>query len=42
MGDLNTTGFMEAWHSEAFAELRQANLECDVAGTACAKCIAHS
>ncbi|MDP6429055.1 MAG: radical SAM protein [Rhodospirillales bacterium] len=42
MGDLNKMGFMEAWHSEPFQVLRQANLDCDVKGTACEKCIAYA
>ncbi len=42
MGDLTTTGFMEAWHSKPFQKLRQANLNLDVTGTACEKCIAYA
>jgi pyruvate-formate lyase-activating enzyme len=39
MGDLTTTGFMEAWHSEPFRALRQAHLDGDVSSTVCAPCI---
>tara|TARA_B100000315_G_scaffold260498_1_gene322392 strand:- start:1242 stop:2207 length:966 start_codon:yes stop_codon:yes gene_type:complete len=42
MGDLTTTDFMEAWHSVPFQKLRQANLDLDVTGTACEKCIAYA
>ena len=42
MGDLNTQGFMQAWHSAPFRRLREANLAEDVRGTACEKCIAYS
>ena len=42
MGDLTTTDFMTAWHSEPFQTLRQANLDLDVSGTACEKCIAYA
>lgn len=42
MGDLKTTSFMKAWHSEAFQKLREANLQKNVAGTPCEKCIAYS
>jgi pyruvate-formate lyase-activating enzyme len=42
MGDLNTDGFMPAWHSQAFQSLRQAHLARDVGGTACERCIAYS
>ncbi len=41
MGDLNEMGFMEAWGSKPFQELRAANLKGDVTGTACGKCIAY-
>lgn len=41
MGDLKTTPFMEAWHSEPFRKLRKANLGKDVRGTACETCIAY-
>ncbi|OGA20035.1 MAG: hypothetical protein A3I01_12370 [Betaproteobacteria bacterium RIFCSPLOWO2_02_FULL_65_24] len=40
MGDLRATPFMQAWHSAAFRELREAHLRKDVRGTACEKCIA--
>lgn len=39
-GDLNKVSFMEAWNSEAAQKLRQASLNKNVSGTACAKCIA--
>jgi MoaA/NifB/PqqE/SkfB family radical SAM enzyme len=41
MGDLSKESFMEAWQSEAFQALRQANLNEDVSGTVCEKCIAY-
>lgn len=41
MGDLTTTPFMKAWHSQKFQELRHANLIKDVRGTACEKCVAY-
>lgn len=41
MGDLLTTPFMEAWHSEPFRVLREANLKKDVRNTACEKCVAY-
>ncbi|MDP6173028.1 MAG: SPASM domain-containing protein, partial [Rhodospirillales bacterium] len=42
MGDLNQMPFMEAWNSQVFQTLRQANLDLDVTGTACEKCIAYA
>lgn len=42
MGDLNTTPFMEAWHSPKFRDLRAANLRKDVRGTPCESCAAYS
>ena len=41
MGDLKTTPFMTAWHSERFRWLRAANLEHQVEGTPCERCIAY-
>jgi MoaA/NifB/PqqE/SkfB family radical SAM enzyme len=41
MGDLTQLSFMDAWHSEPFRTLRRANLEEDVRGTVCEKCIAY-
>jgi hypothetical protein len=41
MGDLNSTPFVEAWHSAKFQALRGANLAENVAGTVCEKCIAY-
>ena len=41
MGDLNTTPFVQAWHSEKYRVLRRANLREDVTGTVCEKCIAY-
>jgi hypothetical protein len=41
MGDLNVESFMQAWHSEPFRRLRRANLDTDVRGTVCEKCIAY-
>lgn len=40
MGDLNQYGFMEAWNSPKFQQLRQAHLNKDVRGTACESCVA--
>ena len=42
MGDLNTTGFADAWNSEKFAQLRAAHLRRNVHGTVCENCIAYS
>jgi MoaA/NifB/PqqE/SkfB family radical SAM enzyme len=42
MGDLTTTGFMEAWNSEAFQGLRAAHLKRDVSGTVCEECVAYA
>jgi hypothetical protein len=39
MGDLTRTAFIDAWHSAAFQELRQAHLRRDVTGTACQCCV---
>lgn len=41
MGDLTTTGFLEAWNSDEFRALRAANLAKDVTGTVCEECIAY-
>ena len=41
MGDLNRMSFMQAWHGAPFQALRRANLEENVRGTACEKCIAY-
>jgi radical SAM protein with 4Fe4S-binding SPASM domain len=41
MGDLNTTSFMDAWHSQKFQAIRAANLRRDVRGTVCEKCVAY-
>ncbi len=42
MGDLNKTGFMEAWNSAPFQMLRYWHLKKNVKGTACEKCLAYS
>lgn len=42
MGELTTTPFMKAWHSEKFQALRKANLEKNVKGTACEGCAAYA
>ena len=42
MGDLKTSSFKDAWHSAVFQTLRQANIDKDVTGTACEKCIAYN
>jgi MoaA/NifB/PqqE/SkfB family radical SAM enzyme len=39
VGDLTTQSFMEAWHSEPFRVIRQAQLDGDVRGTACEDCL---
>jgi organic radical activating enzyme len=41
MGDLTTTPFLQAWNSAPFQALRQANLNRDVTGTVCEKCVAY-
>lgn len=41
MGDLTTTSFRDAWHSDLFTALREANLAKNVCGTVCEKCIAY-
>lgn len=41
MGDLNQMSFLEAWHSDAFQQLRAAHLKRDVRATVCAQCIAY-
>ena|SRR3990167_5713039 len=41
MGDLTKSSFMDAWHSEKFANLRKAHLRRDVTGTPCEDCIAY-
>jgi len=42
MGDLNEQGFMEAWNSQRFQELRTAHLNKDIKGTACENCVAYA
>jgi len=42
MGDLNHMHFMEAWQSVIFQNLRQANLDQNVVGSVCEKCIAYN
>lgn len=42
MGDLKVSGFMEAWNSERFRELRRAHLKKDVTGTVCEGCVAYA
>jgi MoaA/NifB/PqqE/SkfB family radical SAM enzyme len=41
MGNLGETPFLEAWHSPAFQQLREAHLRQDVRGFACENCIAY-
>ena len=41
MGDLETTSFLEAWHSPAFQALRTHHLDGNVKGTPCQSCIAY-
>ncbi len=38
MADLNKMGFMEAWHSQVFQDLRSAHIRKDVKGTVCEDC----
>lgn len=40
--ELTEMPFMEAWLAKPFQELRLANLDCDVTGRACEKCIAYA
>lgn len=40
--DLNACSFLEAWHTPAFASLREAHLAGDVGGTACAQCVGYA
>ncbi len=42
MGDLTKESFLEAWNSQAFQALRKAQLDKDVAGTACENCVAYA
>lgn len=42
MGDLNRMSFVNAWHSEPFRTLRDANLRKEVAGTVCEQCVAYN
>jgi len=39
MADLNEVSFVDGWNSLKFQELREANLKCDVSGTACEDCV---
>jgi radical SAM protein with 4Fe4S-binding SPASM domain len=39
IGDLKTTGFMQAWNSEKAKKLRRAHLDRDVSGTECERCV---
>lgn len=41
MGDLKAQGFMDAWNSEKFQQLRKAHLVKNVAGTICEDCLAY-
>ncbi|MDH4273628.1 MAG: radical SAM protein [Gammaproteobacteria bacterium] len=41
MGDLTKQSFKDAWISQPFQALRDANLRQDVTGTACAQCMAY-
>jgi hypothetical protein len=42
MGDLKTTPFMQAWHSEPFRKLRNAHLKKMLTGTPCEHCVAYA
>lgn len=42
MGDLNSQGFMEAWHSAIFKSLRRSHLAKSVADTVCQQCVAYA
>ena len=41
MGDLKEIGFMDAWHSQKFQDLRKAHLNQNVDGTICEKCVIY-
>jgi hypothetical protein len=41
MGDLREMSFIEAWHSQPFADLRNAHLNKNVTGTICEGCLAY-
>lgn len=41
MGDLNEVGFIEAWTSSAFRDLRRAHLAGEVSGTVCGDCVSY-
>ncbi|OUD12053.1 radical SAM/SPASM domain-containing protein [Thioflexithrix psekupsensis] len=42
MGDLHRVSFLDAWQSQPFQVLRQANLDQNVVGSVCEKCIAYN
>lgn len=42
MGDLAEQAFLDAWHSDAFRDLRAAHLRKDVKGTPCEACVAYA
>jgi MoaA/NifB/PqqE/SkfB family radical SAM enzyme len=42
MGDLRTTRFMDAWHSEQFKKIRHAHLAKNVNDTICDGCLAYA
>ena len=42
MADLANVPFLEGWHSERFARLREAHLRRDVSNTICEACVAYS
>jgi hypothetical protein len=42
MGDLHEMSFLAAWESQPFQALRQANLDKNVIGSVCEKCIAYN
>lgn len=42
MGSLHDSGWMAAWHSEAYKSLRAAHLKKDISGTVCEGCMAYS
>jgi MoaA/NifB/PqqE/SkfB family radical SAM enzyme len=42
MGDLRTTPFMAAWHSEKFRQIRRAHLAKNVVHTICEDCLAYA
>lgn len=42
VAELTEMSFMQAWHSKAFQDLREAHIAKDVSGTVCQKCLAYA